>query len=223
MKVILQQRLVSTFAVLHANTIALRPVLFESSLLRALRCLACRFSLMRFVALILTIALLGGCSHREEMGLAPGNKPPPFQLKSLKGEIASLESFKGKTVLLNFWASWCAPCVEEMPALQNLYSKAEGLGLEVVAVAVSDAEDAVSKFREANNLTFPILLDPEGEVRDQYKVQGFPESFIIDKNGRLILFPDPEKGIPSVRIVGGRSWDSDQMLARLGGFSRSAP
>ncbi len=170
---------------------------------------------MRYVALLILLALISGCSSREEKGLAPGNSAPPIELKDLEGKSLTLDSFRGRSVLLNFWASWCAPCVQEMPALQQLYKKAKPFGLEIVAIAVTDREDAVKKFRDENLLTFPILLDPDGVARDAYKVQGFPESFFLDTTGKVVLFPDPERDSPSVRIVGERSWNSERMFSRL--------
>ena len=161
------------------------------------------------------LLLLSSCNRSNEVGLNPGDLAPQFSLQDLSGRPVSISDFRGKTVLLNFWASWCAPCAEEMPGLQSLYASLKDKGFIVVAVAVDDQESAVKSFRDRVGITFPILIDKDGKVRDRYKVNGFPESFLLDNAGKLTLFPDPESSALSLRIIGPREWDGTSIRGRL--------
>ncbi len=167
--------------------------------------------MLRAILVLSLILVVASCTSGSS--LAPGNLAPQFTLTSLSGEKLSSSSFAGKVVLLNFWASWCGPCVEEMPALEALYTRLKGRGFLVVAVGMNDEEVKLKEFSERLGLSFPILVDKDGVVSDMYKVSGVPESFLLDKEGKLILMPDPQDNTPSVRIVGPRSWDSPRIVA----------
>jgi peroxiredoxin len=107
---------------------------------------------------------------------------PGFQLTSLSGEQVQLDDYHGQVVLLNFWATWCAPCRLEMPAFQ---SRSEQLADKMVVVAVNNAEsrDDVQAFVDELNLNFEILLDPEAEIQRLYQVRGYPTTIFIDAEG----------------------------------------
>ena len=137
------------------------------------------------------------------------SKPAPeFSSKNIKGETVQLSDFKGKVVLLNFWATWCGACKEEMASMQSLYSSLRGDGVEVIAVSIDRwNEDRVQEFSEANHLTFPVLLDQNQKIRRQYHVMGLPTSYLIDREGKI-------RGYAS----GARDWgssDSHEMLLSL--------
>ena len=135
---------------------------------------------------------------------------PGFTLSSLGGAKQSLKDFQGKFVLLNFWATWCAPCIAEMPALERIHQTFKDQGLMVVSVNV-DTEAALAQVRqmvEKKGISFPVLLDPTMQVTERYGLSGFPESFFLGPAGRRLSFYDPEKKIRSARIVGDRPWDS---------------
>lgn len=156
-----------------------------------------------------------GCSRESERGLNPGDTPPEIRFKDLDGKVRSLEEFKGKVVLLNFWASWCAPCMAEMPELERSYQAHRGEGLEIVAVGINDTADNLAGVKKKFNLSFPILIDESGTSKKLYKLGGFPESFVLDRDGRLQLTQDPESGEATVRIIGPRMWSSPKMLSVL--------
>jgi cytochrome c biogenesis protein CcmG, thiol:disulfide interchange protein DsbE len=125
---------------------------------------------------------------------------PDFVLKNLGGGEAGLADYKGKLVLLNFWATWCIPCREEMPGMETLWQKYKEQGFVVVAVSVDDgSKKRVETFTKLLDLSFPVLLDPESEVSDLYKVSDMPTSFLIDRNGNIIS-----------RIVGTEEWSSPE-------------
>jgi peroxiredoxin len=110
-----------------------------------------------------------------------------FKLKDLKGDEISLASLRGKVVFLNIWATWCAPCREEMPSIESLYKDFKA-NKDFVVLAVSQDTDgtAVRPFIEKNHLQFTVLLDPRNEVGEHYDVNGIPETFIIGRDGRIV-------------------------------------
>lgn len=121
---------------------------------------------------------------------------PDFTFPDLSGKMVSLKDYRGKIVFLNIWATWCPPCVEEMPSMEKLYQKLKGEGLEILAVSLDETGgEAVGPFIDKHKLTFPVLLDPKGDIKALYRVTGIPESYIIDKNGKLLE-----------KIVGPRDW-----------------
>jgi thiol-disulfide isomerase/thioredoxin len=128
-----------------------------------------------------------------------------FTLEALDGSKASLSSFKGKVVLLSFWATWCGPCKEEMPAMQTLYQKLRDKGFEVVAVDMMEDKAAVAKFVKTAGYTFPVLLDSTGAIGGgAYAARAIPTNYVVDKGGRLVG-----------RKIGidGPTWTSDERLA----------
>ena len=107
---------------------------------------------------------------------------PNFELDSLSGETIQLEDYRGKPVLLNFWATWCAPCRLEMPTFQHRYIEHAG-DLAVIAVNNAESPADVQSFVAEMGLTFDILLDPDAEIQRLYQVRGYPTSFLIDDAG----------------------------------------
>lgn len=113
-----------------------------------------------------------------------------FKLKTINHGTIKLSDFKGKKILLNFWTSWCPPCKEEMPQLNDFYvQEAKKLNVEILAVNITDQEispEEVNDFSEEYQLQFPVLLDEQGEVSKRYQVLTIPTSFIISEDGRII-------------------------------------
>ena len=127
---------------------------------------------------------------------------PAFEIENLRGGNSSLADYKGKLVLLNFWATWCIPCTKEMPGMQTLWQNHKEQGLEIVAVSVDEGyRGRIENFSKMFKISFPILLDPESKVSDLYEVSGVPTSFLIDRNGKIIA-----------RIVGTEDWLSDDAV-----------
>ena len=114
-------------------------------------------------------------------------KVPDFALPSLRsGEVALSES-AGSVRVINFWATWCAPCREEMPSLETLYRQHRGSGgLVVLAVSIDDDVGVVREYVEANGFTFPVLLDQHRAVAEGFGVDVFPTSFVVDAEGRVV-------------------------------------
>ena len=109
---------------------------------------------------------------------------PDFELELLYGEKVGLEDYRGKVVLLNFWATWCAPCRVEMPAIQSRFEQYSP-GLVVLAINFDEPAADVAAYAQELGLTFPILLDPGGRVQRLYKIRGYPSTYFIDGNGVL--------------------------------------
>ena len=128
-----------------------------------------------------------------------------FTLPDLQGHAVQLAALRGKVVFVNVWATWCPPCIEEMPTIQQLYERLHGRGLEIVAVSL-DALGAqvVAPFMQSHRLSFPTLLDTKNLVQRLYRTTGVPESFIVDKRGILVE-----------KVVGPRDWAHPQLLAQF--------
>ena len=137
-----------------------------------------------------------------ESGLEEGNTPPDFELSTLSGDIIKLTDYKGKKVILNFWASWCGPCKAEMPHMQNYYAKnKDSANVEIIAVNMTTEERglaSIEKFVNAYGLTFPVPLDNDGEVMGMYRIMTIPTTYMISTDGTIkqkIIGPMDEKTI----------------------------
>jgi len=119
--------------------------------------------------------------------VAAGKLAANFKLKDLRGDEVSLAALRGKVVFLNVWATWCAPCREEMPSIESLYRNFKG-DKDFVVLAVSQDTDGsvVAPFVKQNRLQFTVLLDPRNQVGERYDVNGIPETFIIGRDGRIV-------------------------------------
>ena len=138
-----------------------------------------------FVALLLYIGLFTNTGKAPRFGLE-GKEAPDFELVTLKGKKVKLSDFKGKVVLLNFWATWCPPCREEMPIFKRVYRKYKEKGFEILAVSTDTDPRVVKRFVKEFGIEFPVLIDKEGKVMRLYQVQGLPTSFLIDREGRVV-------------------------------------
>jgi peroxiredoxin len=155
-----------------------------------------------FLQTLIPISVLGHEDSFAKMGVvSPRNEKiaPNFILETVTGEKISLKDFKGKAVLLNFWATWCQPCKKELPSMQRIYEELRSEGVEVVAISIDrNKKEQVEKYMKNYNLTFPVLLDPNQKVRKDYFILGLPTSYLIGGDGKL-------KGF----ISGAREWDSN--------------
>jgi len=138
----------------------------------------------------------------NQVAIEDGIQAPDFKFPGLDGKIISLADQKGKIVLVNIWATWCPPCVDEMPSMEKLYQKFKGQNFEILAVSIDETGlKAVAPFMKKTRLTFPALIDSKGTIRTTYRITGVPESFIIDKQGFLIR-----------KIVGPVDWSTPKVF-----------
>ena len=122
---------------------------------------------------------------------------PAFTVPRLDSGSVTLTELRGRVVFLNFWATWCPPCKEEMPSMERLYRRHNERGFTILAISIdSDGTDRVAAFVKKLGLTFPIGLDPKLEVANRYTVRALPSSFLIDRQGHMVAF-----------ALGPRDWD----------------
>ncbi|MDR3342002.1 MAG: TlpA family protein disulfide reductase [Treponema sp.] len=127
--------------------------------------------------------------------------PVDFTLRVLNGGTVQLSRLKGTVVFLNFWATWCPPCRSEMPSMQVLYDRFRDRGLQFAAVDIMEEGSDIAEFLGYFRLTFPVLLDTDGTVSDNYGINAIPTTFIIDRDGSIIA-----------QAVGSRKWDTPDMM-----------
>jgi peroxiredoxin len=140
--------------------------------------------LVLLITIIFTITLVvTGCSSPcPDIGSAA----PEFTLQTIDGNSASLQEFRGKQVMLNFWATWCGPCVSEMPHLQEVYDERSGEGLVLLSIDIGESLPQVKSFITERGFTFPVLLDTQGKVAELYCLpQVLPQTLFIDSKGTI--------------------------------------
>jgi thiol-disulfide isomerase/thioredoxin len=138
--------------------------------------------------------------------------PPPLQLADLDGRIQDLAQLRGRVVLVNFWASWCPPCVREMPSMQRLLEKLAGRPFTILAVNMAEPDKDVRAFLTRMKTDFPVLMDRDGAVLKRWKVFVFPTSFVLDAQGNIRL-----------GVFGEVEWDSPEVMEKLTGLLPAAP
>lgn len=183
---------------------------------------------MRRILIVAVLALgipvayffIAGQKHQAKAPVAKQPAPavgalaPDFTLTDMNGKSLSLSQFRGKVVLVNFWATWCPPCRAEMPSIERLYRRLEkhkNFVLLTVNVNEDNSKDSVKAFTEETPLSFPILLDRDNRVAGRYQVNGIPQTFIIDPNGVIVQ-----------KVVGGRDWDSPPLVDYLSSLLKGA-
>ncbi|MDP4091723.1 MAG: TlpA disulfide reductase family protein [Bacillota bacterium] len=112
-------------------------------------------------------------------------KAPDFKLTDLNGKEVSLSEFKGKNVFLNFWATWCPPCREEMPDIEKLYQETKGTDLVILGVELGESRQDVNSFTSKNGYNYEFLLDTDNKAAVEYNISSIPSSFFIDKDGNI--------------------------------------
>ncbi len=125
-------------------------------------------------------------SNAPQVRAQVGSIAPDFELKDVNtGQMVKLSELRGRPVWVNFWASWCPPCAEEMPEMQKLYDQYRHSGLALLGVNVQESQEAVRSFTARGNFDWTFLLDPDGKVVDRYMVGGLPTHFFIDEQGAI--------------------------------------
>ena len=145
-------------------------------------------------ALVAAALLAAAFPAAAEVALVPwtGGATPVLVLKTPAGEVVDLAAMKGRVVLVNFWATWCAPCVEEMPALSRLRERLAPRGFEVLAVNQGEMPARVTAFTQRSGLDVRVVLDREKSVAKAWKVRALPTTFVVDAKGRIRLHAEGE-------------------------------
>jgi peroxiredoxin len=155
------------------------------------------------VAAVTLFVLFTGSSTSPPVGR--GSVAPDFALPSLDSErLVALSDLRGRVVLVNFWATWCKPCEDEMPAMDRLYRELRSPGFELLAISVGEQPSVVREFRDRLGVTFPVLLDSDKRVATEWQTFKFPESLLVDRDGTVLE-----------RYVGPREWDAPAYVARI--------
>jgi peroxiredoxin len=140
--------------------------------------------------------------YSKQIAIAGELPAPDFTLPGLNGELISLSDHKGNVVLVNIWATWCPPCVYEMPSMEELNQQFKNKNFKILAVSIDlSGAKAVAPFMKKHNLTFEALIDPAGTIMTSYGVNGIPQSFIIDKQGNIIK-----------KVVGPIDWATPEIF-----------
>lgn len=131
-------------------------------------------------------------SGEKNQQIALNKEAPDFRLKNLENEELQLSDLKGKSVLINFWGTWCEPCKREMPAIEDAYNHYKEKGFEVILVNIRESDVVVDSFLNSNNINLPTFLDKQGAVMDAYGVGQMPSSFFIDDKGIVKIIYEGE-------------------------------
>jgi thiol-disulfide isomerase/thioredoxin len=163
-------------------------------------------NVLRTVAVVVVVVAVAfgyvRLAQNKGYALKKGSTAPGFRLTALDGRTVDFGSYRGKVVVLNFWATWCPPCVAEMPSLERLHRALGPEGLAVVTVSADEDEAALRAFVGQYQLTLPVLRDPGGRgAASQYRTTGYPETFVLDRGGLLLQ-----------HTVGPDEWDSPERL-----------
>jgi len=134
-----------------------------------------------------------------------GDRAPDFRLQTPEGRYFKLSDFRGKVVMIHFWATWCPPCVEELPTLASLYPELDGNDFEMLAVSVDEGgANTVRTFMRQNNLQVPVLLNPDHSVASLYGTYKFPETYVVDR-----------QGVVRYKVIGPRNWMDPETIQIL--------
>lgn len=137
----------------------------------------------------------------EQRVIDVGDRAPDFAVTTENGRRITESEFGGKLLILNFWATWCPPCVEEMPSLNEFARQMSDSGVVVLGVSVDKNERAYKQFLERSRLQFQVARDPEADIPTEYGTFRWPETYVIDRNGKVIL-----------KYIGPKDWTSSQIV-----------
>lgn len=154
--------------------------------------------------LLMTLAMglfLSSGGHAAGFEARAARPAPELKARDMNGAPRTLADYRGKIVLLNFWASWCPPCLREMPSMERLRLKMAGRPLEIVALASAESSEDAQAFLSKMKLGFPILLDPDSSNTRRWKVFALPTSFLLDARGRVRYV-----------LTGPTEWDEGEAL-----------
>lgn len=161
--------------------------------------------------LLLALFLATGLVQAKDLRPYDGAPLPDFTLTDMQGNSHTLSDYKGNVVMLNFWATYCGPCIKEMPSMQRLKEKMTGKPFTILAVDMAEESADVSAFLSKHNIKvdFPLLLDPDGTVVEQWMISAVPTTFILDPTGKI-----------RYALYGGLEWDNDEVIGTLNGLMK---
>jgi thiol-disulfide isomerase/thioredoxin len=171
-----------------------------------------RTNILQWVVPALVSAWAAGASAEPKLKPWDGANPPPsIDLKTLDGQPFTLGQLRGKVVIVNFWATWCEPCVEEMPSMQKLRTHLAGQPFEIVAVNHQEGEARIRSFLKKVPLEFTIVRDTDGAVTRAWKARIFPSSYVVDGEGKIRYV-----------LAGSTDWESPDAMKQIQALLPSA-
>ena len=160
-----------------------------------------------FAAALLFAAAAPNAAERGDQTLTPLNdraQAPEFDLEDADGNRVRLSDYRGKPLIVNFWATWCPPCREEMPSMQRAWEQLSQEDIGLIAINVGEDADTIFQFTANYPVQFPLPMDLDSQVVQAWPVKGLPTTFVVDAEGRL-----------AYQAVGGREWDHPELLDQV--------
>ncbi|WP_455366931.1 peroxiredoxin family protein [Kaarinaea lacus] len=163
-----------------------------------------------YIRLIIFCALIIGASavyadKSQPLHAVPDSPvAPKFSLKDINGKLYRLADYQGKVVIVNFWTTWCPPCRFELPSMERAYQQFQKQDIEILAINVGEDVDTIFTFTVDYPVTFPLLMDLDSRVINDYPVIGLPTTYVIDTRGRLVY-----------RAIGTREWDDPVLIKTI--------
>jgi len=168
---------------------------------------AAALGLFLFVALFCTASTWAEEGTQTLTLLPERQQAPGFVLKDVNGETHRLSDYRSRVVIVNFWATWCPPCREELPSMQRAWEQIRDEGIAMLGVNVGEDADTIFPFTAYYPMEFPLLMDLDSKVVEDWPVVGLPTTFVLDPEGRLVY-----------RAIGGRRWDDPRLLEKVRGL-----
>lgn len=157
----------------------------------------------RILFALLLVCALSGTSFAAQINreFDPPFPAPSFSLVDLDERVHQLEDYRGKPLIVNFWATWCPPCLKEMPSMERAWQKIESEGITMIGINVGEDFDTVFGFTATMDVSFPLLLDLDGTVTGEWPIQGLPTTYVLNPEGEMVY-----------RMIGSREWDDEALL-----------
>ena len=152
------------------------------------------------LTIILGVAAYIGIRQHEARPVAIGDSAPEFSVPALPSGSLDLKSYQGQIVVLNLWATWCPPCVEETPSLEQFAEKMKAHGVVVLGVSVDEDVNALQDFVKANHISYPVGRDPDRALSARFGTYQFPETYILDRRGHV-----------AEKVIGSIDWDDERI------------
>jgi len=160
-------------------------------------------------SLLLVLFVVPGCSKKQAPEPLAGNPAPDFTVRDLGGREVRLADLRGKVVVLNFWATWCPPCREEIPSMMQLNKSMAGKPYQMLALSIDEGgKKAVEDYFAKSGTNLPAFLDPGQAIGNLYGITGVPETFVIDKKGVIVK-----------KVVGAMEWNSPEVIKFFSDFA----
>jgi peroxiredoxin len=157
---------------------------------------------------LLWVSLAACSAGQEELErLSETRAAPDFTIEDMQGNTHSLADYRGKVLVVNFWATWCPPCVKEMPSLQRAREKLRNEDIAVLAINMGEQQQAIEDFIQKYPVDLPILLDKDVNVADAWSVKGLPTTYVVNPDGEIVY-----------QVIGEREWDDPDLLEEIRGL-----